>query len=125
MCRQLKKNMKTNKQYEDSARTLTYAFIGIVVVILLALLTGCGTVHISHNSNRCGKRSDNVRNRIFTKHYSSYNNFSADAIGSNLQNNSTLEQSRINNISNMRIITARDGYVYRRLHDGFEMGENS
>lgn len=23
----------------------------------------------------------------------------------------------------MRIITARDGYVYRRLHDGFEMGE--
>lgn len=23
----------------------------------------------------------------------------------------------------MRIITAREGYVYRRLHDGFEMGK--
>ena len=23
----------------------------------------------------------------------------------------------------MRIITAREGYIYRRLHDGFEMGE--
>ena len=23
----------------------------------------------------------------------------------------------------MRIITAREGYIYRRLHDGFEMGK--
>ncbi len=23
----------------------------------------------------------------------------------------------------MRIITAREGYLYRRLHDGFKMGE--
>lgn len=37
------KTMKTNKQYEDSARSLTYAFIGIVVMILLAVLTGCKT----------------------------------------------------------------------------------
>lgn len=38
-----KRNMKTNKQYEDSARTFTYAFIGIVVMLIIALLTGCGT----------------------------------------------------------------------------------
>lgn len=43
MYRQLKKNMKTDKQYEDSARLLAYAFVGIVVMLVIALLTGCGS----------------------------------------------------------------------------------
>lgn len=32
--------MKTDKQYEDSARTFTYAFIAAVVLIIIAIITG-------------------------------------------------------------------------------------
>ena len=30
--------MKTDKQYEDSARSLAYAFVGIVVMLIIAMI---------------------------------------------------------------------------------------